>query len=182
VRFEETTMPQVYLIHLEKREDERGFFAREWCKKEFAAKGITSDVVQVNISYSKNAGTMRGLHYQIEPHGEAKLVRCIRGSIFDVIIDLRPGSPTYNRWHSFTLTDDLTGLYVPDGFAHGFLTLEDDTLVTYLTSNYYSPESERGIRWDDPVFNIAWPKEITVISAKDKSWPDYPKHGSVNHQ
>lgn len=175
MRFEETAMPQVYLIHLEKHIDERGFFARAWCKKEFAAKGLARDMVQANISYNKKAGTLRGLHYQIAPCAEAKLVHCVRGSIFDVIIDLRPESPTYNSWLSFTLTNDTTALYVPENFAHGFFTLEDNSFVTYLTSNCYTPGSERGIRWDDPMFNIAWPKEITVISAKDKSWPDYSK-------
>jgi dTDP-4-dehydrorhamnose 3,5-epimerase len=175
VRFEETAMPGVYLVHLEKREDERGFFARTWCKNEFATRGLSFDLVQANISYNKKAGTLRGLHYQISPYQEAKLVRCIRGSIFDVIIDLHLESPTYKNSLSVTLTDDGTGLYVPEGFAHVFLTLEDDTLVTYLVSNDYHPESARGIRWDDPMFHISWPREITVVSAQDKSWPNFGK-------
>ncbi|MGI6685193.1 MAG: dTDP-4-dehydrorhamnose 3,5-epimerase [Bacillota bacterium] len=180
MRFEETAISGAYLIHLEKHEDDRGFFARTWCKKEFAGQGLSEDLVQANISYNKKAGTLRGLHYQIAPYQEAKHVRCFKGSIFDVIIDLRQWSPTYLNSLSFTLDDYATALYVPKGLAHGFLTLENDTLVTYLISNYYNPRSARGIRWDDPLFHISWPREITMISEKDKSWPNFTEEGVKN--
>jgi dTDP-4-dehydrorhamnose 3,5-epimerase len=172
--FTETKLPGVFIIKIEKREDERGFFARAWCKKEFEAHGLNLDWVQANLAFSKRRGTLRGLHYQIAPYEEAKLMRCIRGAIYDVIIDLRPESPTYKRWLGVELTaDNHKMLYVPEGFAHGYQTLMDNTETFYQASQFYSPESERGLRYDDPAFAIEWPIDVQVISDKDKSWPDY---------
>jgi dTDP-4-dehydrorhamnose 3,5-epimerase len=172
--FRETTLPGAYLVELEKREDIRGFNARMWCREEFGARGLAADLVQINIIYNPRKGTLRGMHYQVAPHAESKLFRCSRGAIFDAIIDLRPDSPTYRKWFSVELTaDDYTMLYVPANFAQGFLTLEDDTEVTYHVSEFYSPESERGVRYDDRSFGIAWPGSIEVISQKDRRWPDW---------
>jgi len=172
--FSETELAGAYIIQLEKREDERGFFARAWCQNEFGGRGLVTHFVQGNVSVSKRAGTLRGMHYQVAPNEEVKVVRCARGAIWDVIIDFRPGSPTYQEWIGVELTaDNYKMLYVPKGFAHGFLSLENDTEVTYLVSEFYSPQSERGVRYNDPQFKIRWPVEIRVISDKDKSWPDY---------
>jgi dTDP-4-dehydrorhamnose 3,5-epimerase len=167
-----------FVIDLERREDERGFFARYWCQHEFEAQGLTMSVAQINNSFSQQQGTLRGMHYQIEPYGEAKLLRCIRGAIYDVIIDLRPSSLTYKQWFGAELSAaNRTMLYVPEGFAHGFLSLEDDVEVIYLVSQFYTPGHERGVRYDDPAFAIAWPRAIEVISDKDRSWPDYQEQG-----
>lgn len=173
--FTPTRLPGAYLIDLEKHVDERGFFARAWCQREFAAHGLTARVVQCNLSYNPRKGTLRGMHYQVAPHAEAKLVRCIRGAIYDVIIDLRPDSPTYMQWLGVELTaDNRRLLFVPEGFAHGFQTLADDTEVFYQVSAFYHPEAERGVRWNDPLFGIVWPEvEQRLISPKDQSWPDY---------
>jgi dTDP-4-dehydrorhamnose 3,5-epimerase len=172
--FHKTDLKDAFVIDLEKIEDERGFFARAWCMKEFEAQGLTARTVQCNISFNKTRGTTRGMHYQIAPYEEAKLVRCMAGSIYDVIIDLRSGSETYRSWFGVELTAaNRRMLFVPEGFAHGFQTLEDDTEVTYQVSQFYTPGSERGIRWDDPAFSIDWPIEVQVISDKDKSWPDF---------
>jgi dTDP-4-dehydrorhamnose 3,5-epimerase len=174
VEFAETKLRGACIIEIEKLKDERGFFARTWCRKEFEAHGLTSSVVQANVSFNKKKGTLRGMHYQIAPYEEAKLVRCTRGAIYDVIIDLRPGSPTYKQWFGVDLTaENYQMLYVPENFAHGFQTLSDNTEVTYQVSQFYTPGSERGIRWDDPAFSISWPLKIQVISDKDTSWPDY---------
>jgi dTDP-4-dehydrorhamnose 3,5-epimerase len=157
---------------LEPREDNRGFFARVWADDEFAAHGLVSRVVQMNLSYNRVAGTLRGMHFQHAPYAETKLVRCIRGAIYDVIIDLRPDSPTYKRWIGVKLTAaNRLALYVPEGFAHGFQTLEDDTEVFYQVSQYYTPSAEGGVRYDDPAFGIEWPLPVTEISEKDKRWP-----------
>jgi dTDP-4-dehydrorhamnose 3,5-epimerase len=172
--FKETMLPGAYVVELDKREDDRGFFARAWCAKEFAAHSLTSHVVQANTSFNKKMGTLRGMHYQIVPHPEAKLIRCIRGSIYDVIIDLRPSSPTCKRWIGVELSaKNRSMLYVPENFAHGFITLEDDTEILYLVSDFYSPECERGVRYNDPAFGIVWPVKVQVISSKDQTWPDY---------
>lgn len=172
--FTETKLPGAFIIELERREDERGFFARAWCKKEFEAHSLNLDWVQANLAFSKRRGTLRGLHYQIAPYEEAKLMRCIRGAIYDVIIDLRPESPTYKRWLGVELTaDNHKMLYVPEGFAHGYQTLMDNTETFYQASQFYSPESERGLRYDDPALGIEWPIDVQVISDKDESWPDY---------
>jgi dTDP-4-dehydrorhamnose 3,5-epimerase len=172
--FTETKLPGAFLIEIEKREDERGFFARAWCREEFGAHDLSVDWVQANLAFSKRRGTLRGLHYQVAPYEEAKLMRCIRGAIHDVIIDLRLESPTYKRWLGVELTaDNHKMLYVPEGFAHGYQTLVDNTETFYQVSQFYSPGSERGVRYDDPAFGIEWPIDVQVISSKDRSWPDY---------
>jgi dTDP-4-dehydrorhamnose 3,5-epimerase len=172
--FTETKLPGAYIIDIQKLEDTRGFVARAWCQKEFAAHGLSPCLVQANISWNKRQGTLRGMHYQVAPYAEAKLVRCTRGAIYDVIIDVRPNSPTYKQWIGVELrADNYKLLYVPEYFAHGFQTLEDNTEVTYQVSQFYAPGSERGTRYNDPAFGIEWPIAVHVISDKDKSWPDY---------
>ena len=173
--FTETKLRGAFIIEIEKLEDERGFFSRAWCKKEFEALGLNSSIVQANISFSKKRGTLRGLHYQVSPHEEVKLVRCVRGAIYDVIVDLQKGLPPYKQWLGVELTaDNHKMLYVPEGFAHGYQTLTDNTEVCYEVSQFYSPEAELGVRWNDPAFGIEWPVTGTpIISAKDKSWPDF---------
>ncbi|GBD98068.1 dTDP-4-dehydrorhamnose 3,5-epimerase [bacterium BMS3Abin07] len=172
--FKETSLAGAYIITIEKREDERGFFARSWCKNEFESHGLNSSFVQANVSFNKKSGTLRGMHYQVNPYEETKLMRCTRGAIYDVIIDLRPDSPTYKQWIGVELTaENYTMLFVPENFAHGFQTLEDGTEVTYQVSQFYSPGSEQGIRFNDTGFGIKWPVDIRVISDKDRSWPDY---------
>jgi dTDP-4-dehydrorhamnose 3,5-epimerase len=174
VIFFETIIRGAYIIELEQCEDERGFFARSWCEREFEAHRLSARMVQGNISFNRKKGTLRGMHYQRAPHEEAKLVRCTRGSIYDVIIDVRPESPTYMKWTGVRLkADDYRMVYVPGHCAHGFLTLEGDTEVSYLVSEFYTPEAEQGVRWDDPLFRIAWPDEVSVISDKDRVWPDF---------
>lgn len=175
MNFRETELEGVCIVELERHQDERGFFARAWCKNEFEAHGLGSRWVQTNISLSRGKGTLRGLHYQVAPYEEAKLVRCVRGAIYDVIIDLRPGSPTYGQWLGVELSaDNGRALYVPKGFAHGYQVLADDTMALYSVSQFYTPGSERGIRWNDPTFAIEWPiVEDVILSDKDKSWPDY---------
>ena len=170
--FKETKLKGAFTIEIEKRVDERGFFGRTWCKKEFEENGLTSDVVQTNISYNKSRGTLRGMHYQVEPYSESKTVRCVSGAIFDVIIDIRPKSPTYNQWLGVELSEkNGIMLFVPEGFAHGFLTLEDHTSVNYMVTAFYTPGAEAGIRFDDPAFNIQWPFEPVIVSEKDLSLP-----------
>lgn len=170
--FTETKIKGAYLIDIKKISDDRGFFGRAYCKKEFDRLGITNEVVQVNVSSNNKKGTFRGLHMQVAPAEETKLVRCTRGSIFDVLVDLRPESETFLHWTGVTLNSkEFNMLYVPKGCAHGYLTLEDDTDVMYQVTEYYTPEAERGFRWNDPTFNISWPIEPLVISAKDESQP-----------
>ncbi len=171
----QTKLPGAYIIELEKQEDERGFFARVWCKKEFSEHRLASRMVQANMSANKKRGTLRGLHYQLAPHQEAKLVWCTKGAIFDVIIDLRPESGTYKQWLGVELTaENHKMLYLPEGFAHGYQTLRDDTEVFYQVSEFYSPESERGVRWNDPAFSIEWSiTDSILISPKDQRWRDY---------
>jgi dTDP-4-dehydrorhamnose 3,5-epimerase len=172
--FTNTKLVDAYIIELEKRYDDRGFFSRSWCQKEFADHGLNPSLVQVNISYNKKCGTLRGMHYQLKPFQESKLVRCVRGAIYDVIIDLRQSSSTYQQWLGVQLTaDNYKMLYVPEGFAHGFQTLEDNTEVTYQVSEFYAPQFEGGVRYDDPAFGIFWPVDVQVISDKDRNWPDY---------
>lgn len=169
--FRETELPGVFVIELEKKEDERGFFARAWCSREFSAHGLASVFVQCNISFNAKKGTIRGLHYQCRPYEEIKVVRCTRGAIFDVVIDIRPDSPNFCKWISVTLTgDNHKMLYVPGGFAHGFQTLHDNTEVFYQMSEYYYPEYSGGFRWDDPAFGIKWPLPCSCISQKDRSY------------
>lgn len=173
--FKETKLQGAFVIAIEKRQDERGFFARAWCKKEFEAHGLNVHLVQANLAFSQKKGTLRGMHYQVSPYEEAKLVRCIKGAIFDVAIDLRPDSATYKSWVGVELTDDNHKmLYIPENFAHGYQTLTDNAEVFYQVSQFYSPESERGVRWDDPAFGIKWPEtDDVVVSEKDKNWPGY---------
>lgn len=168
--FTETKLKGAYIIDLKPIEDERGFFARSFCKNEFERLGLIGQVLQTNISTNKKKGTLRGLHMQLEPHGEVKLVRCTKGAIFDVMVDMREASPTYKQWVGVELTEDnYRMLYVPKGFAHGYLTLVDNTDVTYQVSDVYAPGFERCFRWDEPTFGIEWPIEPVVISEKDRS-------------
>ncbi len=172
MRFIETDLKGAYIIELEPKEDERGFFARIFCQNEFKKNGIDFNIVQCNISYNKKKGTIRGMHYQVEPYEEAKLVICIKGAIYDVAIDLRENSPTYGQWVAVELSEENKKMFlIPKGFAHGFQTLTDNCEVLYLMSEFYSPEHSAGVRWDDPFFNIKWPLEPSVISEKDKNWP-----------
>jgi dTDP-4-dehydrorhamnose 3,5-epimerase len=172
--FTETELKGAFFIELEKKVDERGFFARTWCQKEFEAHRLVRQMVQANVSFNKKKGTLRGMHYQIAPYEEAKLLRCTKGAIYDVIIDLRPDSPTYKQWIGEELkSGNYKMLYIPENFAHGLITLEDNTEVTYQVSQFYSPGSERGVRYNDPTFGIKWPIEVLIISDKDKNWPDY---------
>ena len=172
--FTELALKGVYLIEPDRREDERGFFARTFCAEEFSAHGLSPTVVQCNISFNRHRGTLRGLHFQAPPHSEAKLVRCTRGNIYDVIVDLHPDSRTFKQWVAIELTaDNRRMLYVPEGVAHGFQTLADDTEVLYQMSEFYHPECARGIRWDDPAFEIKWPVANPIISDKDRSFMDF---------
>lgn len=164
-----------YIIDLERREDERGFFARFWCEAEFKSQGLSGRVSQINTGYSEKAGTLRGMHYQAAPHEEVKVVRCLRGAVFDVIVDLRPESPTHKRWMGVELTGaNGRMLYVPEGCAHGYFTREPATELLYLTSRPYAQQSAGGVRYDDPAFGILWPGGVRVISQADRDWPDYP--------
>jgi len=164
----------VFIIEPERLEDERGFFARTWCKREFENHGLNTNLVQCNTSFNKKRGTLRGMHYQTAPHAEAKLVKCTRGSIYDVIIDLRPDSDTYKDWFAVELnSDNHKMLYIPENCAHGFLTLEDNTEVFYQMSEFYYSECARGVRWNDPAFSIPWPTDIMVISDKDRRYHDF---------
>lgn len=172
--FVETRLAGAYLVKLEPHEDERGFFALSWSEKDFAARGLESRLVECNVSFNRKKGTLRGMHYQEAPYGQVKLVRCTRGAIFDVIIDLRPSSPTFKQWVGVELsaTNHLM-IYVPKGFAHGFQTLEDNSEVFYQTSYPYVPGSGRGVRWDDPAFGINWPPGDRIIIERDKEYPDF---------
>ena len=172
--FKETKLKGAYIIELEPLEDERGFFARSFCQKEFEEHGLNPRIVQCNISYNKKKGTLRGMHYQVFPHEEAKLVSCIRGAIYDVIIDLQPNSLTYCQWFAVELsTENYKMLYVPEGFAHGFQTLEDNTVVFYQMSEFYHPECARGVRWDDGAFGVEWPMDELILSDKDGAYKDF---------
>jgi dTDP-4-dehydrorhamnose 3,5-epimerase len=174
MKFQETKITGVCEIALEPRHDERGFFARSWCIEEFETHGLNPTLVQCSISFNTHKGTLRGVHYQVAPYQEAKLVRCTRGSIFDVAIDLRPHSPTFKSWVSAVLTAEQRNmLYVPEGCAHGFLTLEENTEVFYQMSEIFNPDSARGVRWDDPAFQIAWPAKVEQISERDRTCPDF---------
>jgi dTDP-4-dehydrorhamnose 3,5-epimerase len=174
VKFHPTPLQDARLIELEKHGDERGFFARLFCEKEFAAVGVAAHFVQINNSLSAKKGTLRGLHYQLAPAAEVKVVRCVRGALFDAIVDIRPDSPSFGQWFGAELNaENRLMMYVPRGFAHAILTLADDTEALYLVSDFYSPKNERGLRWNDPRFNIAWPIAPSEISAKDAAWPDF---------
>ena len=170
----ETSLKGAFLIQPEKREDERGFFARTWCQREFAMHGLATQWVQCNISFNKRRGTLRGMHYQASPYGEAKLVRCTRGAIYDVVIDLRPDSSTFKHHLAVVLSaQNYKMLYIPEGMAHGFQTLENNSEVSYQMSQFYAPDYGRGVRWDDPAFKIPWPDDERIISARDRKYPDF---------
>lgn len=172
--FTQTELKDAYIIDIERRSDERGFFARTWCAQEFAQHGLVATIAQANMSYNARKGTLRGMHFQRAPHAEVKIVRCTRGAIYDVIIDLRPDSPTFKRWIGVELTqDNQRMLYVPEGFAHGFQALTDDTETAYNVSAFYTPGAEGGVRYNDPAFDIQWPLPVSVISEKDANWPDF---------
>lgn len=172
--FTETKLKGAHILDLQKFGDDRGYFARVFCRKEFEENGLNPVVAQANTSFSKTRGTLRGMHFQRAPHREAKLVKCVQGALYDVIVDLRPDSPTFKQWVGVELTPE-TGrmLYVPEGFAHGFQTTADDTVVMYLVSELYAPHAEGGVRHNDPAFGIEWPEPVTVMSEKDQNWPDF---------
>jgi dTDP-4-dehydrorhamnose 3,5-epimerase len=172
--FHETKIAGVFEIRLEPKPDERGIFARSWCQKEFKSHGLNPKLVQCNVSFNTRKGTLRGMHYQVAPYPETKLVRCTRGSIYDVVVDLRPQSHTFKNWISAVLTaENRNAIYVPEGCAHGFLTLEDKSEVFYQMSEIYNADSARGVRWDDPAFQIAWPAKVEVISERDRTYPNF---------
>jgi dTDP-4-dehydrorhamnose 3,5-epimerase len=172
--FSKASLEGAFIIEPQPVEDERGFFARAWCQREYEAQGLNPRLVQCSISFNKKRGTLRGMHYQVKPYEEAKLVRCTRGAIYDVIIDLRSDSSTFKQWMTVELTaDNRRMLYVPEGFAHGFQTLEDNTEVFYQMSEFYERQSARGVRWNDPAFGIPWPADELIISARDQSYPDF---------
>lgn len=172
--FNETKLRGAFIIEPQRLEDERGFFARTWCQREAEAHGLSPNWVQFNISFNKEKGTLRGMHYQVDPFAEAKLVRCTMGAIYDVIIDLRSESSTFKQYVSVILSaQNRKMLYVPEGFAHGLLTLKDDTEVFYQMSEFYVAESAKGLRWDDPAFGVQWPEPVRVISERDRNYPDF---------
>jgi dTDP-4-dehydrorhamnose 3,5-epimerase len=174
MQFRATSLRDAYVIYLEPVRDDRGFFARTFCVREFASHGIETNFPEHSVSLSTRKGTLRGMHYQQLPHGEVKVVRCLRGTIWDVIIDIRPASPTYRRWQGLELSSaNGRQLYVPKGFAHGFQALVDEVEVNYLISEPYIPEAARGIRYNDSAFGIVWPLPIVAISPRDMSWPDF---------
>jgi dTDP-4-dehydrorhamnose 3,5-epimerase len=170
--FRETPLAGAFVLEPELVQDERGFFARTWSRDEFVARGLDPEIAQCSVSYNHRRGTLRGLHFQAAPHEEVKLVRCIRGALWDVIVDVRPGSPTRGRFFGLVLSAAArNALYIPKGMAHGFVTLEDETEVFYQISAPYSPEHARGYRWDDPTFAIPWPEPVAVISERDRNLP-----------
>jgi len=171
--FEETKLARVVTIRLERKADERGFFARTWCQREFEQQGLNPQLVQCSISFNPRRGTLRGMHYQSAPHAEAKVVRCTSGAIHDVVIDMRRQSPTFKDWIGVTLTaENRDMIYIPEGCAHGFITLEDESEIFYQMSEFHYPEAARGVRWDDPAFGIAWPMKPELISERDRNYPD----------
>lgn len=179
--FTHTPLQDAWLIDLDLKEDERGFFARTFCMNEFEEHGLENFTAQCNLSFNHKAGTLRGMHYQLPPAAEAKLVRCLKGAIYDVIIDLRPDSPTFMEHFGVRLDDEnRRALYVPPLFAHGYQALSDGAEVNYQVSEFYTPGQERGLRYDDPAFGIEWPMEVTVISNKDASWPDFERETAAS--
>jgi dTDP-4-dehydrorhamnose 3,5-epimerase len=174
VIFTEKKLQGAFLIEPEKFEDERGFFARTWCKREFQAHHLNPNLVQCSTSFTAKKGVLRGMHFQAPPHEEAKLVRCTMGAIYDVIVDLRTNSETFTQWISVELSaENRKMIYVPEGFAHGFLTLKDNTEVFYQMSEFYVPECARGVRWNDPAFSIQWPIDVRFLSNRDRTFPDF---------
>jgi len=174
MNFRELDLKGAVIIELTKFEDERGFFAHSWSEKEFLKRGLDPHLAECSISFNRKRGTLRGLHYQAAPHGQVKIVRCTAGAIYDVIVDLRAGSPTFKQWFGVELTaQNHRMLYIPKDFAHGFQTLEDTTEVFYQMSHVYAPESGRGARWNDPAFNISWPEPVSLINERDRSYADF---------
>ena len=174
MRFTETAVVGAFVIDVDVINDHRGFFGRIWCQRDFMARGLKAEIAQINVGFGKTNGTLRGLHYQVAPHEEVKVARCTQGSLYDVVLDLRPESPTYKLWAGVNLTaDNHRMLYIPEGCAHGYLTLEENTELSYSTSALYNPDSATGVRYDDPMFGIRWPGEAEVISDRDLSWPLY---------
>lgn len=174
MKFTETPIAGAYIIDVDRIGDERGFFGRLWCEQDYKEMGLVPHIRQVNVGFNHKAGTLRGLHYQKPPHLEVKIVRCTRGALFDVIVDLRPDSPSYRQWFGLELTQDNTSmLYVPEGCATGYQTLVDDTEMYYMATEFYHPESATGVRYNDPAFNIEWPMEVTAMSDGDSQWRDY---------
>jgi dTDP-4-dehydrorhamnose 3,5-epimerase len=172
--FEETKLKGAFIVDIKRLEDERGFFARTYCHKEFSEHGMMFGVLQTNMSTNRVKGTLRGMHYQKNPYQETKFVRCIKGALYDVIVDLRPESPTYKEWIGVELSEDnQRAIFVPKDFAHGFITLIDDTTIFYMASQFYTPGAESGIRWNDPALRIEWPVKPQIISVKDSSWNDF---------
>ena len=180
VNFQETALKGAYIIDIDPFEDDRGLFARAWCQKEFEEHGLNTSIVQANISFNKLCGTLRGLHWQRQPFAECKLLRCTKGSIYDVSVDLRPDSSTFKSWVGVELTEENHRmLLVPEDFAHGFQTLQDNTEVFYQVTQFYTPSAECGARYDDPEFKIDWPLEVTAISTKDSDWEPFEVHQSL---
>jgi dTDP-4-dehydrorhamnose 3,5-epimerase len=176
MKFIESPLAGAYIIEIDKHADDRGFFARTYCQNLFREIGIQDTFVQSNISFNLKKGTLRGMHFQAEPHAESKIVSCFTGEIYDVIIDLRTSSDTYCEWFGIFLNDrDNKSLYIPRGFAHGFQTMQDSCLVHYQMGSFYNPEYARGIRWNDSCFKISWPRAVTSVSVKDESYPDFKK-------
>lgn len=174
MKFIETDISGVVVIELEKHEDERGWFARAWCREEFTARGLRTDLVECNLSYNEKRGTLRGMHFQVAPHAEAKLVRCVAGAAHDVALDLRPESPSHGEFIGVELSADSgRALFLPEGIAHGFQTLKDHSTLFYQMSSAYSPEAAAGVRWDDSAFGIEWPLPDPIVSARDQSFPDF---------
>jgi dTDP-4-dehydrorhamnose 3,5-epimerase len=174
MNFLESKISGVFEIRVERMPDERGFFARTWCRNEFQSRGLNPELVQCSISFNTRKGTLRGMHYQGAPHAEAKVIRCTRGAIYDVVVDLRPQSPTFKDWIAVTLTaENRNMIYVPEGCAHGFLTLDDASEILYQMSEFYHAESARGVRWNDPAFQILWPDKVEVISDRDRTYSDF---------
>lgn len=179
MRFRETPLRGAFVVELERLEDDRGFFARSFCEREFSGQGLASRFVQCNVSYNKRAGTLRGMHYQEAPHEEDKLVRCTMGAVHDVVVDIRRGSPTYLKSFGLELSaQNRIALFIPRGFAHGFQTLRDDSEVFYQMSEFFQPGSARGLRWDDPALALAWPMPNPILSDKDRAYPLLAKGGA----
>jgi len=180
VIFTELDISGVFLVEPELHGDDRGFFARVWCQEEFKRRGLNDRLVQCSVSFNAKKGTLRGMHYQVAPYREAKLIRCSHGAIYDVAIDLRPESPTFKRHVGVELSQqNRRMLYVPEGFAHGFITLRDQTEVLYHISEFWSPAHARGVRWNDPAFGIEWPAQPEIIADRDRDYPDFTKHGRM---
>ena len=176
MKFTETELKGAYVVEIKRIEDNRGFFARSWCRDEFETAGLNANLAQINVAYTREQGTIRGMHFQKSPFAEAKLVSCLRGEVYDVMIDLRPDSATLGAWLGIVLSaENHRMLYIPEGFAHGYQTLQDDAELSYLTSAFYAPSATSGVRYDDPAFGIKWPLPVSCISEADRKWPNYKR-------